>query len=133
MKRFLSLSAFGFLYHGPSGHYFYNWLDSKIEGTGAKDVALKVGIDQIFWCPIFMTVFFTYLGLVNGDSFNTISNKIKNDLLTQVTGSWTVWPIAHAINFKFIPNSQRVLYINTIQIFYNCFLSIIGSRTPETA
>ena len=47
--------------------------------------------------------------------------------------SWTVWPIAHAINFKFIPNSQRVLYINTIQIFYNCFLSIIGSRTPETA
>merc|ERR1719199_2079822 len=25
MKRFISLSAFGFLYHGPSGHYFYNW------------------------------------------------------------------------------------------------------------
>ena len=49
MKRFITLSAFGFLYHGPSGHYFYNWLDSKIEGTGAKHVAMKVAFDQLVW------------------------------------------------------------------------------------
>ena len=49
MQRFLTLSFFGFIYHGPSGHYFYNWLDKQIPGTEAKDVALKVGIDQIFW------------------------------------------------------------------------------------
>ena len=73
------------------------------------------------------------VGALEGSGVGGTITKIKNDLLTQVTGSWTVWPIAHAINFKFIPNSQRVLYINTIQIFYNCFLSIIGSRTPETA
>lgn len=46
----------------------------------------------------------------------------------QVKGSWKVWPLAHAINFRFIPSSQRVLYINSIQIGYNCFLSIISSR-----
>ena len=46
----------------------------------------------------------------------------------QVTGSWTVWPLAHAINFRIIPSSQRVLYINTIQIGYNCFLSLIANR-----
>eukprot|EP00542_Grammatophora_oceanica_P013603 CAMPEP_0194047704 /NCGR_PEP_ID=MMETSP0009_2-20130614/25199_1 /TAXON_ID=210454 /ORGANISM="Grammatophora oceanica, Strain CCMP 410" /LENGTH=202 /DNA_ID=CAMNT_0038693387 /DNA_START=100 /DNA_END=705 /DNA_ORIENTATION=+ len=88
VKRFLTLSFFGFAYHGPSGHYFYNWLDSKIEGTGLKSVMSKVAIDQIFWCPIFMTVFFTYLGLVNGDSLSTISSKIKNDLLGACQGSW---------------------------------------------
>lgn len=47
---------------------------------------------------------------------------------SQVRGSWSVWPIAHAINFRLIPTSQRLLYINTIQIFYNCFLSIISQR-----
>jgi hypothetical protein len=96
-------------------------LDNKIKGTRAQDVALKVAIDQIFWyvlalfdfiseapdalvltsplrrftrrrCPIFMTVFFTYLGLVNGDSFGTIKNKIKSDLLSACQGSWKVWP-----------------------------------------
>lgn len=59
MKRFIRLAAFGLLYHGPSGHYFYNWLDSKIPGTGPRQVATKVAIDQLLWCPLFMTVFFT--------------------------------------------------------------------------
>ena len=48
--------------------------------------------------------------------------------ILKVKGSWTVWPVAHAVNFRFIPTSQRLLYINTIQIFYNCFLSIISQR-----
>jgi len=127
-KRLATLSAFGFLYHGPSGHYFYNWLDSKIEGTDAKAVFTKVAIDQLFWCPCFMTVFFTYLGLVNGDSFATIGNKIKSDLLTACQGSWKVWPVVHAINFKFISTKYRLLYINTVQVAFNMFLSLIGSR-----
>jgi len=128
MKRFLSLSFFGFIYHGPSGHYFYDWLDSKIEGTGAKDVALKVGIDQIIWCPIFMSVFFTYLGLVNGDSLSTIGSKIKNDLLGACQGSWKVWPVVHAVNFKFISTKHRLVFINGVQIAFNMFLSVIGSK-----
>jgi protein Mpv17 len=128
MKRFITLSAFGLLYHGPSGHFFYNWLDGKIKGTGAKDVALKVGIDQIFWCPIFMTVFFTYLGLVNGDSFATISNKVKNDLLSACQGSWKVWPIVHAVNFKFISSKHRLIFINGVQVAFNMFLSLIGTK-----
>lgn len=128
MKRFLSLSAFGFLYHGPSGHYFYNWLDNKISGTDAKDVALKVGIDQIIWCPIFMTVFFTYLGLVNGDSMGAIGDKIKNDLLSACQGSWKVWPIVHAVNFKFISTKHRLVFINGVQIAFNMFLSLIGTK-----
>ena len=128
MQRFLSLSFFGFIYHGPSGHYFYNWLDSKITGKDSKDVALKVAIDQICWCPIFMTVFFTYLGLVNGDSFGTIGTKIKTDLLSACQGSWKVWPIVHAVNFKFISSKHRLLFLNAVQIAFNMFLSLIGSK-----
>jgi len=126
--RLATLTAFGFLYHGPSGHYFYNWLDSKIVGTDGKSVATKVAIDQIFWCPLFMTVFFTYLGLVNGDSFATIADKIKNDLLTACQGSWKIWPIVHAVNFKFISTKHRLVFINGVQILFNMFLSLLGSK-----
>lgn len=131
--RTIRFSSFGLLVHGTTSHWFYGKLDGKIPGTGAGAVASKVGIDQVLWNPIFGIMFFGYMGIFEGSGVGGTITKIKKDLLTQVTGSWTVWPIAHAINFKFIPNSQRVLYINTIQIFYNCFLSIIGSRTPETA
>eukprot|EP00559_Dactyliosolen_fragilissimus_P009270 CAMPEP_0184855986 /NCGR_PEP_ID=MMETSP0580-20130426/1139_1 /TAXON_ID=1118495 /ORGANISM="Dactyliosolen fragilissimus" /LENGTH=191 /DNA_ID=CAMNT_0027350711 /DNA_START=128 /DNA_END=700 /DNA_ORIENTATION=- len=88
VKRLIVLSVFGFIYHGPSGHFFYNWLDSKIPGTEAKSVFTKVFIDQVFWCPIFMTVFFSYLGLANGDGLAAIGNKIKADLFSAVQGSW---------------------------------------------
>lgn len=128
VKRFLTLSAFGFLYHGPSGHFFYNWLDKQIEGTSGKVVALKVLIDQTLWCPIFMTIFFTYLGLVNGDSMATIVNKVKTDLFTACQGSWKVWPFVHAVNFKFISTKHRLVFINGVQIAFNMFLSIIGSK-----
>jgi protein Mpv17 len=128
IKRLITLSAFGFLYHGPSGHYFYNWLDSQIPGTDGKTVAIKVAIDQILWCPVFMTVFFTYLGLVNGDSFATISNKIRSDLFTAMKGSWKVWPFVHTVNFKFISTKHRLVFINGVQIAFNMFLSLLGSK-----
>jgi len=43
-------------------------------------------------------------------------------------GSWAVWVPAHTVNFAFIPPAQRLLYINTIQIFYNIFLSFLGNK-----
>jgi len=97
-------------------------------GLDGKVVFTKVAIDQILWCPLFMTVFFTYLGLVAGDSPATIGAKIKNDLLTACQGSWKVWPFVHAINFRFISTKHRLVFINGIQIAFNMFLSLLGSK-----
>jgi len=127
-SRLLRLSSFGFLIHGSTSHYFYGFLDGKLPGATAGMVALKVFIDQVLWNPIFGVMFFGYVAALERKGISYVADKVKNELMTQVTGSWKVWPIAHAINFRFIPSSQRVLYINSIQIGYNCFLSIIASR-----
>ena len=82
----------------------------------------------MLWNPIFGIMFFGYIGALEARGIQYVIDKTKNDLLTSVTGSWTVWPLAHTINFRFVPSSQRVLYINSIQIGYNCFLSIISNR-----
>lgn len=134
-KRLLKLASFGFLVHGPTGHYFYGFLDGKMPGTSAVTVASKVAIDQLIWNPIFGTMFFGYLGLAEGQDFNGIKARVEKDLWASVKGSWTVWPIAHAINFRFIPNSQRLLYINSVQIGYNMFLSFLANKgsAPEPA
>jgi protein Mpv17 len=126
--RLARLTSFGFLIHGTSSHWFYGMLDGKIPGTSAKVVFTKVFIDQVLWNPIFGVMFFSYVAMLEAKGIAYVVNKTKNELLTQVTGSWKVWPLAHAINFRFVPSSQRVLYINTIQIGYNCFLSLISNR-----
>mmetsp|Transcript_15629 Transcript_15629/g.23275 ORF Transcript_15629/g.23275 Transcript_15629/m.23275 type:complete len:188 (+) Transcript_15629:105-668(+) len=129
--RTLRLGSFGALIHGPTGHWFYGMLDKKMPGTAAATVATKVAIDQTIWNPIFGCMFFTYLGLTEGKSPAQIADKIKADLQTAVVGSWTVWIPAHTINFRFIPTSQRLLYINSIQIGYNVFLSFLGNKSTE--
>mmetsp|Transcript_8111 Transcript_8111/g.17483 ORF Transcript_8111/g.17483 Transcript_8111/m.17483 type:complete len:271 (-) Transcript_8111:156-968(-) len=127
--RLLRMALFGLLVHGPTGHFFYGAMDRAIPGTEAWKVVTKVAIDQIAWAPIFTVGFFTFIGLLEGNSTDQIIDKIKADTWTGVTGSWRVWPIVHAINFRFIPTSQRLLYINSIQILYNVFLSFIGNKS----
>nr|NP_001090480.1 uncharacterized protein LOC779393 [Xenopus laevis]AAI23161.1 MGC154358 protein [Xenopus laevis] len=131
LMRTVRLGSFGFLVHGPTGHYFYSWLDKQIPGTAMKTVATKVAIDQLLWNPCFGVMFFSYLGLAEGKSFADIQTKIKNDLTTAVVGSWTVWIPAHFVNFRFVPSSQRLLYINSIQIGYNIFLSFLGNKKVD--
>jgi protein Mpv17 len=42
-----------------------------------------------------------------------------------------VWIPAHTTNFRFIPTEQRLLYINSIQIGYSVFLSVISNKKEE--
>lgn len=129
--RTARLGSFGFLLHGSTGHYFYGFLDSKLPGTAPLTVASKVLIDQTMWNPIFGLMFFGYLNFTEGKSFDDYVLKIKADLKTAVMGSWAVWVPAHTINFAFVPPSQRLLYINSIQIGYNVFLSFLGNKKVE--
>lgn len=129
--RTARLGSFGFFIHGTTGHYFYGMLDSKLPGTKPVTVATKVLIDQTIWNPIFGLMFFGYLNAVEGKSLNDYVAKIQADLKTAVMGSWAVWVPAHTINFAFIPPAQRLLYINSIQIGYNVFLSFLGNKKVE--
>ena len=129
--RTLRLGSFGFLIHGTTGHYFYGFLDSKLPGTKPVTVATKVAIDQTIWNPIFGCMFFGYLNLMEGKTLEDYKQKVSADLKTAVMGSWAVWVPAHTINFAFVPPAQRLLYINSIQIGYNVFLSFLGNKKVE--
>jgi protein Mpv17 len=131
IMRTARMGSFGFLIHGPTGHFFYGMLDSKLPGTKPATVASKVLIDQTIWNPIFGCMFFGYLNFCEGKSVDDYVVKLKTDLKTAVMGSWAVWVPAHTINFAFVPPAQRLLYINTIQIGYNIFLSFLGNKAVE--
>lgn len=48
---------------------------------------------------------------------------IKAKLLKTLIANYCMWPLAHIINFKFIPSSQRILYINCVQVM--CLLALL--------
>lgn len=127
LKRVIRMGSFGALCHGSTGHYFYGFLDGVMPGTDPLTVATKVLIDQTLWAPIFMVMFFTYMGLFDMAPA-TIIPTIKKLIFVAVSSSWKCWIPAHTINFAFIPSNLRLFYINAVQIGFNCFLSIIGSK-----
>ena len=57
--------------------------------------------------------------------------SIKNLIVRAVTSSWKCWIPAHTINFAFVPPDLMILYINMVQIGFNCFLSMIGSEAVK--
>ena len=126
LKRLVKMASFGFLLHGTTGHFFYKFLDGKLTGTAPLTVAAKVAIDQTCWAPVFMVMFFSYMMVFEGTP-DLIEAKIRQDVFTAVKGSWMTWIPAHTINFAFVPSDMRLLYINTIQIFFNMFMSVIGN------
>jgi protein Mpv17 len=91
VMRTIRLASFGFLIHGTTGHYFYGMLDSKLPGTAPLTVASKVFIDQTIWNPIFGCMFFGYLNVMEGKTFDDLKKKLNADLKTAVMGSWAVW------------------------------------------
>ena len=41
---------------------------------------------------------------------------LQEKLIPTCVNSLKLWPAAHAINFAFIPASQRILYVNIIAV-----------------
>ena len=132
LKRLIKMTSFGFLLHGTTGHFFYKFLDNKISGTDPVSVASKVAIDQTLWAPVFMVMFFSYMMVFEGTP-ELIESKLRQDIFTAVKGSWMTWIPAHTINFAFVSSDMRLLYINTIQIFFNMFMSVIGNTAAVAA
>lgn len=133
MKRTAKMGAFGMCFHGPMGHYWYGFLDRTImvkAPTSAAAVATKTIIDQVTCAPVFTAVFFSAMKAMDGKS-NEIKQEVQDKLWPTMKVNWTVWPLAHIINFRFVPSSQRILYINTIQIGYNAFLSF-SAASPSS-
>ncbi|KAK9917307.1 hypothetical protein WJX75_002997 [Coccomyxa subellipsoidea] len=133
--RCLRLLAFGVTMDGPVGHVWYTFLDKNImpkEPTSNKAVVLKMLADQLLWAPFFSCVFFAFTNTLAGHPEATIP-AIQNKLLPMMLANFAVWPIAHLINFKFIPSQQRILYINCIQIAWSAYLSNLSATRVRTS
>lgn len=53
--------------------------------------------------------------------------------LPTVAANYVIWPAAHIISFKYVPSQQRILYNNSVAIFWNCYLSMIAADNGTAA
>lgn len=59
-----------------------------------------------------------YLACCFAGQSDKITQTLKDKFWPTLLAGYAVWPLAHVINFRFIPNSQRVLYINAVNVSF---------------
>jgi len=100
--------------------------------TSTKAVVAKTALDQLLWAPAFSCVFFAFVNLFEGRP-DLIAPAIAAKLLPMLAANYALWPLAHLINFKFVPSKQRILYINCVQILWSAYLSHLSAGAIRAA
>nr|XP_022315809.1 mpv17-like protein 2 [Crassostrea virginica] len=118
---------------GPLGHFWYTKLaDKLVIGTGPKVVLKKIGVDQIIFTPIITCIFFGGMGLLEGKDVKGAVNEIKNNFIAVYSVDCCVWPPAQYINFHLIPARFRSVYVSSMTLCWNTFLSYMKHRDMTT-
>ncbi|CAI4232651.1 unnamed protein product [Auanema sp. JU1783] len=123
-RRTVRMSAVG-LVVAPMLHGFYRVLDSRRFRGSYNIVVMK----KLFWdtsfIPIFSCTFFVVAGLIEGNGYRRAFYEYHDKMWHIWKVDFAIWPPAQLLNFYFLPNSIRVIYVNVVSLIYNCMLSFI--------
>lgn len=112
-------------------HKWYMFLDKKLPGRTVKIVLKKVLVDQIFFSPVYITVFFLTSGLLDKSALKDIGKEIIEKGKQLYVAEWVVWPPAQLINFFFLPTKYRIFYDSTISFGYDIYTSYVKHESSE--
>lgn len=121
------MGMFGALVHAPLGHMFYGQLERRLPGSAPTTVVAKVVIDQLLWAPTFASCLLSFIGVTAGASPNQIALSISQLISHVILASWAIWPLTHYVSFRFVPASNRLLFINAAQVLFNTVASSIAN------
>ena len=92
----------------------------------ARAVVAKMALDQLFWTPIALVLFFACFTLLEGRSMAYLRSQLRAKFLPTLVKGFALWPAAHLVNFRYVPNGMRILYVNMVQV--RPFKSCLGGR-----
>ncbi|KAK9477665.1 hypothetical protein V1514DRAFT_333102 [Lipomyces japonicus] len=100
----------------------------KIPGRPNLQAFGRMVVDQAVWAPVGIASFYVSMGVLQGHSWQSIEQDLRDKWYPTMVGNYAVWPLVQVINFRFMPLQHRLLFVNLVSIGWNAFLSWFSSN-----
>ena len=71
------------------------------------------------------------LTVLAGKSFGEAVEEYKGSFWLLLTSGWKLWPLVGIVTYTLIPQQNRVLWIDGIEIIYSALLSTLANKEEE--
>ncbi|CAG9854982.1 unnamed protein product [Phyllotreta striolata] len=117
---FLTLGTF---WIGPSVTMWYRCL-FKFFGDKGKFVALKkVAVDQLLFVPPFQICTISAINILQGHDLEFAKEQLRLKYADILIAGYKLWPAVQVVNFYFVPLNYQTLYVQTVALFWNSYVS----------
>ncbi|PRW20594.1 Peroxisomal membrane PMP22 [Chlorella sorokiniana] len=130
-RRTLAIALYGFLWGGPSAHFWQQFLAGALPNRkrDSSVTAKRVLLDQLSYGPVQNAAFMVFMAkVVEGRSWGATGDKLRKDFGAVQRRGWRVWPLASWVNQQFVPLQLRVVFLNLVALGWTTSL-ILSSRT----
>ncbi|GAQ78838.1 Mpv17-like protein [Klebsormidium nitens] len=131
-QRTLRFAFVGLTLHGPYFLHGFRWLDATFGPSKSLQIAVaKTALGQAVVFPVYLGAFFTYMGKLEGKTWQECKVKLEQGFLPTYTSGCVFWPVANMFNFTMVPPTERVLYSNIVGLVWNSYLSYANSKVTQ--
>jgi protein Mpv17 len=134
LKRLGCTGFEGSMVGGGLSLYWYAALDRFVGttlglvGGSVAFVAAKVALECVLWHPFTLTLFWTFMGAVEGNSWEKIRSELAADFAPTLATEYLLWLPIDILNFRFVPVHLQVLVVNAGSLIEAVLLSYIHAH-----
>jgi hypothetical protein len=93
-----------------------------------KIIGFKLAADGLVFDPLYLSLFFSATGYMEGKGRAEITEKLQADLFTTYLVDVFVWSPIQTLNFRYVPVVYQALVVQSFNIVWNAYLSYVQHR-----
>jgi len=129
--RTARLSAYGGFLFAPVVATWYRLLERVPVTQPRARVLAKVGLDQFVLTPGLVTMFFGSMTFMEGKGPREVVDRLRVAWLPTLVKNWGVFIPTQLLNFSVVPLQHRLLVVNVVSLFWNCYLSYANQVSQQ--
>nr|AZL94634.1 protein Mpv17 [Nephromyces sp. MMRI] len=127
LGRFSRMALFTLIISGPFYTWWYGSMLPRIFSSYTKtfytQAVLPALLDTFLAAPIFIFVFYIFVGALAGDSISKIEQQLRNEVPLALLLTSLTMPPLQCINFCYVPVRFQALYVCVFDFLWAIFLS----------